>query len=655
MKFSKFPFLRYVLFFILGVIAYRYVQSFDVTLLIYSLTILFLVYLTLACIDAFQRRFIFKRCFPTLAYVLLILMGVFFSYLKDAKNDPLHLIHLGKIDGYVGIVEGLDEKKAKTFANRIAVQAVKIGKEKSIAHGEVIIYHQLAHDLLPGELVYIKGSPNKIEGPKNPNEFDYRRFLANQQIFHSHFVGDRVVRLGKINHRPIHNFILNVRNYVQGKMDLYILNPQSNQIAKALLLGQNKNLEKEVSEAYITAGTMHVLAVSGLHVGIVYGFFFFLVKPHRLSVRKRILYLSFIILVIWLYALITGLAPSVQRAATMFTLMGLAQMKSRRSSIYNSLALSAMLLMVFNPFIIYSVGFQLSYMAVLGIVLLQSKIRNLWKPESRILVYIWETMSVGIAAQLATFPISVYYFHVFPSYFMFANLIAIPGAFLIMSIGIPFMLLSFHDFMASWLGYLVNGLIYLENEVMFLFQKLPMARIENIQLSPAEMLLIWLLIVAVYMLIQAGKKEYVYLSVFVFSLLTLSNWTKLWEDFNRNELYIYALEDEIVLDYFYRGQLYSYDDGISPEDVSYKIQPNRIENRHTIKQPLTDLSDGSFKYFPLLGAGFLKIEKHQFEIAGESVRRISRLEEGKWKEEEKGVWSDVAYKIEFRGGAEFWW
>ena len=648
MKFSKFPFLRYVLFFILGVLTYRHVQDMDFVLLVHSTGLLFLVYVALTLIDVFKKRFGFKVGFPFLAYSLLTMMGMAFSYLKDAKNDPLHLMHLEKIDGYIGIVEGLDEKKAKTFANRIAVQAVKNGDENSIAHGEVIVYHQLEGNLLPGELVYIKGSPNKIEGPKNPNEFDYRRFLANQQIFHSHFVGTGVTRLGKINHRPIHNFILNLRNYVQGKMDLYILNPQSNQIARALLLGQNKNLEKEISEAYITAGTMHVLAVSGLHVGIVYGIFFFFVKPHRLDTRKRVLYLSIIILVIWLYALVTGLAPSVQRAATMFTLMGMAQMKSRRSSVYNSLALSAMLLMVFNPFIIYSVGFQLSYTAVFGIVLLQGKIRNLWKPENKMLVYIWETTSVGIAAQLATFPISVYYFHVFPSYFMFANLIAIPGAFLIMSIGIPFMLLSFHDFIASWLGYLINWLIYLENEVMFLFQKLPMARIEDLPLSPPEMVLIWLLIIAVYMMAQEARKEYAYLSLLVFSLLALSNWTKLWEDFNRNELYIYATGNHIALDYFYRGQLYSHEKEIPPEDVSYKIQPNRIKNRHTLNRPLTNLDDGSFKYFPLSGQAVLKINGHQFEVDGESVRRISRYEEGKWKVEEEGVWSDAAYKIEFR-------
>src|SRR5690606_7061175 len=311
------------------------------------------------------------------------------------------------------------------------------------ATGEVIIYHQLQKNLEPGEVMWVQGNPSAIPPPYNPHEFDYRRFLANQQIFHSHFVGAKLTKVGMVNHQPINNLVLLLRAFVLEKIDGHITTPHSNQIAKALLLGQNKNLEKEVSEAYITAGTMHVLAVSGLHVGIIYGFFFLFIKPYQLPGRKRALYLSLIIIIIWIYALITGMSPSVLRAATMFSLMALAQMKSRSPSIYNSLALSALILLVFDPFILYSVGFQLSYMAVLGIVLLQPKIVGWWEPDNRIFRYLWEITTVGIAAQLATFPISVHYFHVFPTYFIISNLVAIPGAFLVMACGIPFMLFSF--------------------------------------------------------------------------------------------------------------------------------------------------------------------------------------------------------------------
>src|SRR5690606_10468190 len=298
---------------------------------------------------------------------------------------------------------------------------------------------------------------------------------------------------------PINNWILGLRINIQDRMDKYIHTPHSNQIAKALLLGQNKHLDKEVSEAYVTAGTMHVLAVSGLHVGIVYGFFFLFIKPYQLANKKRILYLSGIILIIWIYALITGMSPSVLRAATMFTLVGLAQMKARSPSIYNSLALSALILMVFDPYIAYSVGFRLSCLVVLGIVLLQPKISELSQPPNKTSKYFWALASVGIAAQLATFPISVHYFHVFPTYFMFSNLVAIPGAFLIMTFGIPFMLLSFIEPLAQILGKIVDVVIAVENWIIFSFQKLPASRVEFISLTPLEMVLVWALIISIYL------------------------------------------------------------------------------------------------------------------------------------------------------------
>src|SRR5690606_22024170 len=422
---------------------------------------------------------------------------------------------------------------------------------------KVIIYHKLTEKLQPGELVYIIGHPDPVAAPTNPFEFDYQRFLATRQIFHTHFVNAGVIRIGKISQQPLNDLVLKIRASFMERIDRYIPSPHSNQIAKALLLGQKQDLDEEVSEAYITAGTMHVLAVSGLHVGIIYGFFFLFLKPHRLAGKTRVLYLSLVILIIWLYALITGMSPSVLRAATMFTLMGLAQMKSRRPSIINALALSALILMVFDPYIVYSVGFQLSYMAVFGIVLLQPKITKLWRPKRKISRYFWDITSVGIAAQLATFPISVHYFHVFPTYFMLSNLIAIPGAFLIMSFGIPFMLLSSVEPIARILGKIVDHLIIAENWVMFSFQDLPLARITHIHLPPLEMILVWSLIISLYMLSVKNRRKYAYLSLFLFCGLIVSNWATWWKDYGRNELYIYHVGKEVAVDHFYRGKLYS--------------------------------------------------------------------------------------------------
>ncbi|HLW21016.1 MAG TPA: ComEC family competence protein, partial [Cyclobacteriaceae bacterium] len=292
MKFSEYPFLRYVLFFILGIMLYPYANflgMWEITSLTFAL---FGTYLILSLVDRFQLAFRFKTLFPIMAYALLTSMGLMFTYLKDATNDPSHLMHHQKIEGYLGIVNDLDQKKPNTYANRILVTGVKKEGKYQPSTGEVIIYHTLPEPLLPGEMVWVYGNPSSIAPPKNPNEFDYRTFLRVQQIYHSHFVDDKIQRVGKIDHSPVNNFMLRLRASIQENMDRHIQTPYSNQIAKALLLGQKKHVEKELSEAYVTAGTMHVLAVSGLHVGIVYGFFFLFIKPYRLPGHKRILYLS---------------------------------------------------------------------------------------------------------------------------------------------------------------------------------------------------------------------------------------------------------------------------------------------------------------------------------------------------------------------------
>lgn len=650
MRFSEYPFLRYTVFFILGILIYPYLDVEGWRGVAFWTLFFFLLYAVLLLINAYQQRFTFKTAFPPLAYALLFSMGILFTFLKDHQNDPMHILYRPKMDGYVGLVEDLDQQKPNSYANRVRVKAVRQEGEFHPASGKVIIYHKLTEKLQPGELVYIIGHPDPVAAPTNPFEFDYQRFLATRQIFHTHFVNAGVIRIGKISQQPLNDLVLKIRASFMERIDRYIPSPHSNQIAKALLLGQKQDLDEEVSEAYITAGTMHVLAVSGLHVGIIYGFFFLFLKPHRLAGKTRVLYLSLVILIIWLYALITGMSPSVLRAATMFTLMGLAQMKSRRPSIINALALSALILMVFDPYIVYSVGFQLSYMAVLGIVLLQPWIVRWWEPQHRIVYYFWEISSVGIAAQLATFPISVYYFHVFPTYFMVSNLIAIPGAFLIMAIGIPFILISFVEAAGRWLGLFLDFLIGWENRVIFSFQDLPAARLADLHISPPEMILVWMLTAFLLLLAQEKKKKYAFLSLLMLSGLAFTNCWSIWQSAQKNELFIYEMRNGFAVDHFYRGRLYSGVLDAEPKDVSYKVHPNRIRQGQAVDQPLRYLKAEGFIFFPLPGNAFLKINGKEFEVGARAIKDISYFTAGTWHAsglDQTGIQREVAYRITF--------
>lgn len=650
MKFSDYPFVRYTLFFMLGILLYPYLDFIERPQLMAATLCFLILYLILVLVDYSKKTYQLRAGFPLLAYSLLVLLGVMFTHLKDVKNNPSHLLFQPGAEGYLGLVLDHDQKKAKSWANRVAVKMVKKDNKFFPSTGEVIVYHTVSENLKPGEVIWISGTPPTIDPPKNPHEFGYQQFMSNQQIYHSHFIGTHVVQIGITNEQSIQRWVLKLRAVLLGRIDRYIEAPFSRQIAHALLLGQKKNLEKELSEAYITAGTMHVLAVSGLHVGILYGFFFLLIKPYRLSIAKRVVYLSILIGIIWLYALLTGMSPSVMRAATMFTLIGLAQMKSRNPSIFNTLALSALILLIFDPYILYSVGFQLSYLAVLGILIFQPWIRELWMPQNRIVFYLWEITTVGIAAQLATFPISAHYFHVFPTYFIFSNLIAIPAAFLIMSLGIPFLMLSYFEPVGRLLGSLLDQIIQAENRVIFLIQKLPFAKIDQINLSLLEMLLVWLLVIYTYLLVREAKKKYALYFLLILSVMLGYNWWHLWREGQRNELYIYEIGPGMAVDHYFHGRLYTHTEKVSLEDVFYKIIPNRI---HRIPQKPMDLEfveEKNMRYLILPGNSLLKINGQGFEVEAPFIKSVSRFENGNWKSLKKVADQpkmETAYKIVF--------
>lgn len=603
MRFSEFPFLRYLIFFIVGIMIYSLTSLFSVRALIFLIVSLYTLYLICIFLKSRRRSSGFKFLLPLTAYLLLILGGYFFSYQRDIRNQPLHLINSEtEIKSYLGIVISSDEPKTNSIANRVTVKKVYDGELILDAVGEVLVYHKSEKQLFPGDLIWISGSPQLIQKPKNPKEFDYSLFMLRQQISHQHFIGDNFERIGRLSESPIEDFFISIRSRVMNSMDKFFSDQNSNQIAKALLLGQKKNLEKEVSEAYVTAGAMHILAVSGLHVGIIYGFFFLFVKPFRLPVTKRVIYLSAIILLIWSYAMLTGMSPSVMRAATMFSLMALAQMKSRSPSIFNAIALSAMILLLYDPFLIYAVGFQLSYMALLGIIIIQPLLVRIWIPKNKVFEYAWQITTVGLAAQLVTFPISAFYFHVFPTYFVLSNLIAIPGAFLIMSFGVPFLVLAEVPILGQWLSWITDKLIFAVNTLVFWIQDLPYSRISEISLSPLSILVYWLLLVLMIVLwINPGKKlAFSFLIVLVFfGVMRILNSIAEKE---RKELLFYSLDKGMAVDFISGANLFYMDDAL-PEDISYRVQPNRAALKANPRYPLKMLQKENQIKIPLPDPG----------------------------------------------------
>ena len=390
-----------------------------------------------------------------------------------------------------------------------------------------------------------------------------------------------------------------LRHYFAGVIDQYVQRPESKQIALALLLGQKESLGKEVKQAYSATGTQHILAVSGLHVGIIYSI---LLLPLTFFKQKgQLLQKSYLILVlglIWIYALMTGFSPSVVRAVVMFSLVTLGQMRKRKPSIWNILAFSALLLLVLDPAIQTDLGFQLSYLAVAGIVGLQPILLRMWAPSNRVLDYFWQMATVTLAAQLITSPLTLHYFHTFPTYFLVANLLIVPLSYIILCAGVPFLLLAWIPMVGSTLGAIVDFLLFIQNEITYTLQEFPAALWQGIHLSLAGMLAIWGMLWIWGNWELGNRKILVRLGYGLCLIWAISN---LWMEFRRpsHELYFFTKDKQRILDLRLGEHHLSWNQDFPVAQLSYSILPNRLAGqRNSVPTPLKGIVGKDSVWFP---------------------------------------------------------
>ena len=573
MRFADYPFLRYLPILIGGILLSKSYANPDFDLVLILLSLCLLAYGLILYKTRFARK---GLLLGGIGYVLLFLTGVFLVRWNEVPNSAFQ--NPESVQGYVAEIIQYDVAKPNSFENLLQVKVVSKNDIWVESDEKVLVYHQSQSPFIPGQIIWVKSSPESIPAPTNPNEFNYKDFLVRKGIFSRHFLSKNFTLLdSSISTKPQHLFS-HLRFKIGKLLQDKIPHPESEQIALALLFGQKQYLDQDIRAGYVQAGVMHILAVSGLHVGIIYALFLMLLKPLKLNKKWSKIYLLFVVVLIWVYAFLTGLSPSVVRAATMFSLLSLGQMRERKPSIFNILAFSAMLMIAQNPAVIFEVGFQLSYLAVAGIVLIQPLILNWWLPPNRFWEYIWQLTSVSLAAQLATFPLSVFYFHVFPTYFLLGNLFIIPLAFLIMQVGVPLMLLGWIPFVGDFLGWILSWLIWLQNFIIKLIQLIPGGKLDRLTLDFSSMILIWMALL-IWASWEVTKRKRM-----VYSLLIL---TLIWSGIQlerevskpAEELLVYQSKDGFAIDYNFGGKLYSWNQGIKAESIGYLVDPNRIANK----------------------------------------------------------------------------
>jgi competence protein ComEC len=287
-----------------------------------------------------------------------------------------------------------------------------------------------------------------------------------------------------------------MRDYFATNLSFF-LNGQELELAQALLLGDRAGLDKDVTEAFGRTGAMHILAVSGLHIGILmqilmFGFSFF---PRLISKKKALI---LVMIIAWFYALLSGFSASVIRSVVMFSMLILGNLLSKKVHSINILAFSAFVMLCWNPYFLFDLGFQLSYAAMLGIFLFYPFLKQQFYSRFKIIRMVYEGTAIGITAQVFTLPLTLYYFHQFPNYFWLTNIALMAFSFVVLALGVILFILFFSVFLQNIIGYVLEKVMTLMLWIVDSIDKLPLAVAYGFELTKIQVLGLYLLILLFY-------------------------------------------------------------------------------------------------------------------------------------------------------------
>jgi competence protein ComEC len=450
------------------------------------------------------------------------------------------------------------------------------------ARGKIEAYLQpdsQALHLSPGDRMVFHGQLVEVAGPRNPEAFDYRAYLARKGVFHQLFLD--AAQWKKLDSRTFDHLRMlhRLRAYVFRQLRETLSADGDFGLATTLLVGTKRYLPEEERKAYARAGVAHVLAVSGLHVGILafgLGYLFYWVPlPARI---KAPLVLTCSLLLLVLYCLMTGLAPSVQRATLMYGMVLLGAYFPARGNLFNSLAFAAWVMLICNPNLLADVGFQLSFLAVLGIVFFQPPLERLPGGLSGGWKAIWSLITVSLAAQLGTFPLTLYYFHSFPTYFWISGVFIVPLVKVILYLGILFLTGSELPFWGQVVGKPMEWAIRLTNWIVEQFSTLPGGVIENIGADVLDLFFWYGTIVGLVLLVKNRFRLGLWCSLIFLALFSGKNLEESWRKKAQNQMVVYAASrDYLLLDFFAGTKRYTLrDPSLSDKSESFAADGFRV-------------------------------------------------------------------------------
>ncbi len=621
---KQFPMLRILIPFVTGVFLQSYFPNLHCFWWISPiLTVLY----GIAFYCCRKRRFyIHHKTGTFLLFAALFTSGCGLTHVRTTIFSPFHFSKFISQDARY-LIEVKECIRHKTTTKLIAVVKVVYSnntRKTTATKGQALVYlldSTFASGISIGSQLWMKADFHSIPGPRNPGAFDYSTFMKHKDINQFAYLQKHAFRvLPKTNHFSVQQTAKLIHEYLSFLLKHPYLKPREQHVITSLLLGDTDQYQdKELMKAFAATGTLHILSVSGMHVGLVYISLQFMLGFLTKIKGGNALKNSVILAVIWLYALIAGLSPSVLRSAFMLSIIIISQVLRKESNIYNSLAASAFVLLVIQPQFIHDIGFQLSYLAVAGIVYLFPKLTFLYSSPSLVWRCIGKSAAVSIAAQLTTTPLSLFYFHQFPNFFLLANLLIVPISTLLIYSGI--FLAIFHPFnlVTEILAKLMQHLAYGQNEGVLFIQQLPGSVLSGISWGPLELVNSYLLLIFLLLAFQLRSFSWLRNSLFCLLLLTIFQSIASYNKATQCLWIVYANKNKRSID-FISGNHHQYLSDQQSQDSYPEINANQE------LLGLTILAPSSLNGEQIINNHYLKRNKEHFLFAGKHILFLENKE-----------------------------
>jgi competence protein ComEC len=456
--------------------------------------------------------------FVILSYLCVLNMGIHTYTIHNDLNRNNHYSKFQQSQTAEDLILRLKERlKPSANYHKYIAEVVALKNNRTTGRILVNLNKDTKNDSLNiDDYLFVNTALKTINPPLNPHQFNYRDYLKLKNIYHQVYLNPNHVFKTQENTLSLYGYADLFRAKINENLMKIGVSKEVLSIMNAMLLGQRQDLDSSIYNNYVNSGTIHILAVSGLHVGIILLILNALLKPLLYLKYGRIVRPVLIVSLLWGFALVAGLSPSVTRAVAMFSIISIAMHLKRPTNIYNTLAISAFVILLVNPFFLFQVGFQMSYTSVIGIVSIQPKLYNLLKLKFWIFDKLWQVLTVSVAAQIAVLPVSLYYFHQFPGLFFVANLVVIPFLGIILGIGLMVIILAALDLQLYTITWFYSFIIEALNDFIAWIASFEEFLFRDIPFSLTQLVISYVIIIAIVQLLITKKTRWLFISLIGF-------------------------------------------------------------------------------------------------------------------------------------------